>query len=356
MSMLIHRLFAITFGAAVWSAAPFALAQQSAGAPVELTVEQMRLSAELSLRDQRYNRALIFADALLKRDAGDVTALLVRAHALRFKTDYAGAQRDARKAWRVAQSDEHRYTAAMLMAQALSTDNKRTRAQLWLRRAAQVAPSKGHAARAAQDFRYVQRTNPWQTDLAFTLAPNSNINNGSARDTSVLLYRLFNPLEIDGMGEVTLGAESKALAGIETGLDQRTRYRFHQTERSAHDLRMALSYRTYQLSGSAQDALDEANAERVDRGEPSERITGSDFSYGTVQLGYGFKQLRADKRGEFSLSADIGQSFYGGARYNSFLRASIGQTYHTSDTTKLSFGLSADIRNAQRGSDQDTLT
>lgn len=346
---------ALTVGVAAFAAAPTAFAQDTSSQSVQLTAAQMRLAAEASLHKGQPAKALVFTDALLKRDPNDVTALLIRSHALRALQQYAPAQEAARAAWRSAETDNQKFSAAMLMAQSLSSDGKRTRAQLWLRRAAQLAPTPQHAARAARDFKYVQRRNPWQTHLSFTLAPNSNINNGSARDTSALLYRILNPLDVDGVGEITLGAESKALSGIEAGFNLRTRYRFHQTERSAHDLSLGLSYRSYQLSTSAQDALDEADAERIAQDQPSQRVTGSDFAYGSVQLGYGYKRLRADNRGEFSLRADLGQSFYGGARYNSFVRASIGQTYITSPTTRLSFGLSADMRNAQRGEDQDTL-
>jgi hypothetical protein len=355
MSLLKQGLVAFSIGAAVLTAAPIALAKGILDKSVTLSMEQRRLSAELNLRSHQYGRTLAFADALLTRDPRDVTALLIRTHALRELAQFSAAQDAGRAAWRAAQTDGQKYTFAMLTAQALSSDGKRTRAQLWLRHAAQVAPSKSHAVRAAQDFKYVQQRNPWQTNLSFTLALNSNINNGSARDTSALLYRLLNPLDIDGLGEVVLGAESKALLGIEAGFNVNSRYRFHQTERTAHDLHFGLGYRTYRLSKSSKHALDEADAERVARGEASQQITGSDFSYGTVKLGYGYKRLRKDRRGEFSLNADIGQSFYGGVRYNSFLRASIGQTYQTSATTRLSFGLSGDIRNAQRGHDQDTL-
>lgn len=344
-------LLALTFGVVAFAAAPFAHAQQTQTKQVQLSVEQMRLAAELNLRNGHYGRALEFAGALLARDPNDVTALLIRAHGLRVTKDYAAAQKAGRSAWRLAKTDNHKYTAAMLTAQALSSDNKRTRAQLWLRRAAEVAPTKHHEIRAAQDFKYVQQRNPWQTHLSFTLAPNSNINNGSARDSSALLYRLFNPLDIDGAGIVELGAASKALSGIETGLSVQSRFRFRQTEWTAHDLRLGASYRTYQLSSSAKDALDEADAERVAQGEEPSNITGSDFSYGTLQLGYGYKQLRKDHRGEFSFTADLGKSYYGGQTYNSFLRTNIGQSYYATQTTKYTFGLATDFRFAERGDD-----
>mgnify|MGYP005992587435 FL=1 len=354
MSLLKQQLKALALGAAVLTAAPVALAQQTSDAPVQLSVEQMRRAAELNLRNEDYGRALAFADALLQRDPQDVTALLIRSQALRARAKYADAQRAARDAWRLAKSDHQKFTASMLMAQALSSDGKRTRAQFWLRRAAQVAPTKAHANRAAQDFRYVQQRNPWQTNLTFTFQPSSNINNGSANDSSTLLYDILNP--ILGDSEVALGASSQALSGLETGFALQSRYRFHQTERTAHDLRIGLAYRTYHLSNSAKDDLAEEDAARVARGEAPLEVSGGDFAYGTVQLGYGYKQLRADRRGEFSLTADIGQSFYGGARYQRYLRAGVGQSYYINAKTKLDFGLSTDIRSGQRGADQEQLS
>lgn len=324
MSMLRGRILGLLTHGAVLAAAPYVHAQ------VTLTPQEMVQAAEVSLRTGDAARALAFADALLVRDAQDITAHLVRAHALRTQLRYDEARAAARNGWRFAKTDSDRYSAAMLMAQALSSEGKRTHAQMWLRRAAQVAPTPAHAARAARDFKYVKQRNPWQTNLSFTLAPNSNINNGSSRDSSALLYRLLNPFDIDGAGQVTLGAASKAISGIETGIEVQSRYRFHQTEREAHDLRLGLSYRTYALSSASKDDLAAEDAQRVARGDTPLGLTGSDYAYGTAQLGYGYKKLRTDRRGEFSLTADIGQSFYGGARYMRFLRASLGQSYFAS--------------------------
>jgi tetratricopeptide (TPR) repeat protein len=292
-----RHIRALVCGAAVLAAAPFVQAQDTAPPRLELSVDQMRLAAEVNLRNGQPDRALALSDALLQRDPGDMTALLVRAQALRTLGRFGKAQEAARSGWRQAATREEKYAAALVMAQALSSDGKRTRAQLWLRRAAQAAPTDRHAARVARDFKYVQQRNPWQTTLSFTLAPTSNINNGSARDRSALLYQLLNPLGVDGAGEVVLGAASKALSGIETGAEVQSRLRFSQTERTAHDLRFRLSYSTYQLSGSAKRDLAQDNADRALRGEPAQTITGTDFAYGTVQFGYGFKQLRRDRRG-----------------------------------------------------------
>ncbi len=227
MNWLSRQIKGLAFGALAFAMAQGGHAQDTSKAErLHLSVEQMQLAAELNLRNGNVERALAFADALLARDAQDVTASLVRSHALRMKGEFAQAQASARSAWRLANSANLKFNAATLMAQSLSSEGKRTRAQLWLRRAREVAPSERHAAQAAQDFRYVRQRNPWQTHLSFSLAPNSNINNGSANDRSVALYRVFTPLFGAGT-EVDLGASSQALSGFEAGIDLHSRYRFH---------------------------------------------------------------------------------------------------------------------------------
>ncbi len=341
------------WGVAAIVAAPFGtvVAQDVA----QVTPQELEQAAKLTLQGGDTARAIAFADALLMRNPADVTAHLIRSAALRKQGELGKARQSARAGWRHAKTDNEKYTAALLMAQALSSDEKRTRAQIWLRRARQVAPTPAHAAQAARDFQYVQRRNPWHTQLSFTLAPNSNINNGSARDTSALYYEFFNPFNPDGI-EATLTAASKALSGLEAGADIQSRYRFHQTERTAHDLRLGLSYRSYRLSDQSRKDLAAQDATRIANGDVPLGISGNDYAYGTVRLGYGYKRLRTDRRGEFGLTADLGQTFYGGARYNSFLRANIGQTYYTNQTTKLRFDLSTDLRQAQRGSDTQSVS
>lgn len=352
MSRLRQQLIACTFGVVASFAAPNVHAQDPGAQTVRLDPKQMLKVAVLNLRNGDNGRALAFADALLLRDPKDVDASLVRSQALRAMGDYTSALAAARTGWQHAESDTQKFSAAMLMAQSLSSDGKRTRAQLWLRRAAQLAPTDRHAKQAARDFKYVGQKNPWRTHLSFTLAPNSNINNGSARDSSSLLYQVFNPYDVAGAGVFPLGVSSQALSGIETGISVQSRYRFHQTEHTAHDLRMGLSYRTYQLSNSSKDDLEKENIERLaDNQEPLD-ISGNDFAYGTLQLGYGYKKLRRDRRGEFSATVDIGQSFYGGARYNRYLRARIGQSYYKDARTKYNFGLSTDLQTSGGESDQ----
>ncbi|MEQ6247379.1 surface lipoprotein assembly modifier [Sulfitobacter sp. HNIBRBA3233] len=339
--MIHHTIRRVGFalGVAAWVAAPFAYAQDAG--PLQLSPAQMQEAAKLAAQSGDMARAVAFADALLTRDPQDVNAHLIRAYALRAQGRYAPAQEAARSAWRLAGSAEQKYNAALVMAQALSSDGKRTRAQFWLRRAVEHAPSPGHARRATRDFKYVRQRNPWQTHLSFTLAPNSNINNGSSRD-SFLSDSVLDRLVGGGPTVREINPEAQALSGIEIGGQVQSRYRFAQSERRAHDLRLGLSYRTYALSQDSKDQVPDAR--------------GRDYAFGSASIGYGFKHLRADRRGELSLGVDLGQTFYGGARYASFLRGHADQSYFVDQRTKLRFGLVAEVENGQRVSDSESVS
>ncbi len=331
-------------GVAAMAAAPVAFASGAlaeGSAPLRLSAEQVVEAARLSLQNGNTQQAITLADALLLRDPADVTAHLIRAHALRSQGDFAAAQAAARSGWTHAATDTAKFNAALLMAQALASDGKRTRAQLWLRRARQVAPSPGHARRAARDFKYVQQRNPWQTYLSFTFAPNSNINNGASRD-SYLSNSVLDRLVGGGPQLRPINPEAQALAGLEFGARMQTRYRFAQSARRAHDLRLGLSYRSYVLSpGSKADVPD---------------AKGHDYAYGTASIGYGFRHLRRDGRGELSVNLDLGQTFYGGARYARYAQAHAAQSYYLDRRTKLRFGLVMETETGQRVSDSDSLS
>ena len=116
--------------------------------------------------------ALELTSALLQRDADDVQALLIRSRAARDSGDFTLARDMAGRAWSLSGTDpEARYAAALATAQALSSQGKRTRAQIWLRRAAQIAPTEQARQMAVRDFRYVRSRNCWATDLTFGIGP-----------------------------------------------------------------------------------------------------------------------------------------------------------------------------------------
>ena len=318
-----------------------ALAAVPAQGGLTLDPGSLRQIAVLALEGGDAARAQGYADALLARDPQDLDALLLRARAARDLGQTDAARRDTRAAWRLAQTDVERYSTALITAQVLSSEGKRTRAQLWLRRAAQYAPTAADARRIAGDFRYLRQRNPWQTHLAFTLAPSSNVNNGSASDRSTLLYQINDALFGEGV-EFELKGASRALSGLEIGAGLRSRYRFHETYESAHDLRLTLSFRSYVLSDSARAMAPD--------------VSGSDFAFGTVGLGYGYRRLTGKGRGELVAGVDLGQSWYGGARYAAWLRGSLAHSWKMGEGTVLSLAGELEQRDGSRAPDGRTLT
>ncbi|MDG1868800.1 MAG: hypothetical protein P8J00_13885 [Yoonia sp.] len=99
-----------------------------------------------------------------------------------------------------------------------------TRAQLWLRRAAQYAPDDATKAVVAKDFRTVRERNPWSSSLRFGIFPRSNINNGSTAEIYYLPGLDF-PL--------TLQPSSRALSRFEISGGFSSQYRLHLDDVSA---------------------------------------------------------------------------------------------------------------------------
>lgn len=305
-------------------------------AQVSLNAEDLREAAMSAIQAGDPATARRYAEALIARDPDDRNAYLILARAARDMGDTAPARAAARKSWQLAETDAQKYSAALITAQVLSSEGKRTRAQLWLRRAGQYAPSDLLRARAKRDFRYVQQQNPWSTNFTFTLAPNSNINNGSARDRSRLNYAISELLFGEDV-EFELTDQAQAIAGVEIGGSMRTRYRFHQTPTTAHDAKLSLSYRTFYITDDLTD----------------DTIKGSDFAFGTLAAGYGFRTLNLDKKGEFALDVEGGQTWYSGARYASYLRLQGQQTWQTSTQTKFRFGADVERQWGQATTDID---
>ncbi len=309
-----------------------------AQAQPSLSPEQLRQTAVMALKTGDARLARGYAEALVARDARDLNAHLILARAARDMGDIPPARAAARRAWALAQTAEERYSAALITAQVLSSDGKRTRAQLWLRRAAQNAPNDVLREKARRDFAYVKQQNPWKTDLSLTLAPNTNINNGSAQDRSLLNYAVTELLFGEQV-EYELSDTAQAISGIEFGASLRTRYRFHQTPETAHDAKLSLAYRSFAITDTLTDTS----------------VKGSDFAFGSVALGYGYRQLNLSRKGELALDVEAGQSWYSGARYASYMRAQAQQTWRISPQRQLRFGTDLERLWGQATPDLDTL-
>lgn len=307
---------------------------------IELAPEQMRAAAWMALRAGDPERALGFSQALLARDPKDRAALLINSRAARDLGQFDRAKASARAAWALAEGPEQKYASSLVMAQALSSNGQRTQAQWWLRRAVQHAPNEALSRKAIDDFQYVRLRNPWATQLSFSITPESNINNGSSSRSSFLNYKL-SELLFGQPVEYELGGTALALSGVEYALGVNTRYRFAETETRAHDVILTADLRQYTLSNEAKAIAPTAK--------------GSDFAFSTYSLGYGQRGINFDRRGEYRMVFDLGQSWYGGAEYARFARLSAGQSYRLASGDKINLRLAGERQFGIATSDSDTL-
>ncbi len=307
--------------------------------PVVLSPGQLTEAAILALRVGDAPRALGYSEALVARNPQDFVAQVVRARALRDMGEYAEAREAARAALDAAASEEQRFNATMVMAQVQSSAGHKTMAQYWLRRAIQIAPDPALKAAAIRDFKYLRVTNPWSTRFTFSITPDSNVNDGSANDSSFLNYQLTELLFGQPV-EYQLTGTARALPGIQYTFGVDTRYRLHQTATSAHDLYFKADLRQYTLTEEAR------------RTAPG--VSGDDFSFASVFGGYGYRWLGAGNKTETALRADVGHSWYGGSDYADYLRGSVHHAWVVSSQTRLGGSLSAERQFGIRAADMDT--
>lgn len=274
------------FGLALCAAA---LAAAQASAQAVLSPEQMReLAGQAALQGQS-GLAFDLSGALIGRDGTDLNAHLIRSRAARDLGRNDDALFHARRAWALAEDDQTKYAAALATAQALSSSGRRTAAQLWLRRAVEIAPNDALKQRATEDFVYVRRRNPWATALRFSLTPSSNINNGSRNETSELFGLPF---------EFELEGEARALSGVEISTGVSTRYRVGGSDRRHTDIIFGLSHRTYILSEDAKDIAPDAD--------------GSDFATSSVFVGLQESYGLSGGKARLGWDARLGRTWYGG--------------------------------------------
>ena len=314
------------------------LAAQVQSKPITLNVDALRQLAFQTLQAGFAEQALTYTDVLLARDANDTTALIIRAQALRALGRAPEARRVAKQAWLRADTDKARFGAAMAMAQALSSMDRRTSAQLWLRRAGEYAPNNRARDIARRDFGYVKSRNPWQLDFTGAASPSSNVNNGS-RQTRMSLSGLPFQFEIP--------AQSQALSGFELGFEVTSTYRFSPTAHAQTEARLAMNGQIVALSAGAKAAAPLAR--------------NADYTFASIEAGV--QQTRGLGTGGLTalrLGATVGHNWYGGDDLSDYLRLSMGLDRKLANGSTLHFGLSADrtvrLDSAVQSSDRTAMT
>ena len=201
-----------------------ALANFAGAQSIEVGPKDALVIGIAMVRDGNVQGAIAIADALIERNSGDFSALLLRTDAALVAQQNGDTIAFGARAFAAARTDGQRTQSACLVAFAHTRLENFTRAQLWLRRAAQYAPDDATKAVVAKDFRTVRERNPWSSSLRFGIFPRSNINNGSTAEIYYLPGLDF-PL--------TLQPSSRALSRFEISGGFSSQYRLHLDDVSA---------------------------------------------------------------------------------------------------------------------------
>ncbi len=284
----------------------------AAGAePVRLSAEEMRNFGEAALVRGFADQALSIAETLLQRDPGDALALILKAQAHRMRGELEESEAAARAAWATAESAAERYGAATALAQALSLQDQRTRAQYWLRQAVQHAPTPGARAQAVEDYNYVRDQNPVSLQLNGMVRPSDNVNGGGK-----VAFIQVGPFVLP------LPSTLLALSGTSWAFGVDGQLRLAEDERSRTALTFGANLQGAVLSDAARTLAPD--------------VANGDFLYGQVQLGL---QRRIDLSfGRLTADLGLGHSWYGGADLADNLTAQLTLDRRLDDDLALQLG------------------
>ena len=264
-----------------------------------LKPEDARLTAAKLLAAGQHAASAQITSVLIKRDAADTASLILHSHAMRNLGDLDKAQSAAKTAWRTADRDLEKYGAALAMAQALSTNDQKTRAQAWLRRAAHVAPTPQLRARAVRDYQFVRKTNPWSVGFSFGITPSDNVNNAPRDNTIVLGGLLFED------------PNAVPISGFEVQTHVNLRYNFSEKQTSRNYV--SLQWTENHVVFTDDDAPDDVSA--------------SDFSFRRFEATLGRDFTTGPGKPRQTISLSFGKLWSGGDELADEVRLNWRQTF-----------------------------
>ncbi|PFG63617.1 uncharacterized protein DUF560 [Thioclava sp. ES.031] len=249
------------------------------------------------LRSGDWNAAEAAARARLARNPDDVAALVVLARALRAQGDPAGAKAAATRANAQARTQQEKYVSAVEMAAANYDLGHPLAAQLWQRRAIEMAPNDAVRAASVRDYRALSAASPWSFSVNFDAGASSNVNNGSLADT----------VDIGGI-DFTLNPDAKALSGYEISLSLKARYKFAGLGELPASFGAQIYTKQVILSGDATDTVPDAR--------------GSDYAFSAIETTLGQALSPADAPLRYRVDLLAGKNWYGGDDLSNYLRLS----------------------------------
>lgn len=280
----------------------------------QITLDQARQIAQTALNNGNPALTRQLAQGLLQANARDAHAfLLLSASEIGLQNPKA-ARKAAARAFRLSQAKPQKLQAAQMAAGQAMAEDRPTLSQIWLRRAATQASTPEESKSLARAYARVRAANPFSVDLAFSVRPSDNVNNGA--DSAIQL--------IDGVPVVGyLSRDAQAISGTILGADARLSYRLRANERSA----TTLSGRVY--------------VQRVLLSDDAVTVTNSDFdaTYGEVSLNHVFA-LDPEGKQALRLAATGGNYWSDDDTNYRLARFDADYIWRPADNLRLSLGVS----------------
>jgi len=150
-----------------------------------------------------------------------------------------------------------------------------------------------------QDFAYVKSRMPFLWQLDVSVAPSSNVNNGTSAQTMEILGYPF-----------TISGDAQALSGVEATFSLSGAYRFLPRENSATELTFAVQNQQVFLSSEAKALAPEAR--------------GSDYAFEAYEFGVLHRWRPGDAPVIGSFAVTAGHNRYGGEGLSDYVNLVLG--------------------------------
>lgn len=306
-------------------AAPFAAAQtQPPAGYTAVNPHQARQMGLQAIRLGRPDIAAEIAGALLQKDKTDSFAHFLMATSLKQMNQGKAAEAAAKQSYRYAKTPEQSYQSAHLAADLAFRRGALSTAQWWLRKSAEAAPDATRKDNSIAQFRAVKARNPWRINLAFSVRPSDNVNNGSAGQYNI----------IDGLPFVgSLSADAQAVKGVIADAAVNLGYRLQQNAVSATTLGAEMSLRRVHLAAAEKAQL------------------GGDPGFGSARLAVSLRQdwRPSNSKHRFGLEGSIGRQTYQSGSDYSFFGLTFGHRVALAADTMIDSALDVEQRSKQVG-------
>lgn len=278
-----------------------------------LSLDEARAFAVMLISNGQPAAAREIALGLLQADPDDIDALLLLSRAETALGRTEPALKAGKSAWSGAQTGADRFVAASVMAQAHSSAANFTRAQIWLRKAAQAAPNDQLYALTARDYALLRSANPFLVKLSFSVMPSDNVNNGNSNSKLTFAYL---PGALSKIAwEVP--ADSRPLSGLALTSQIELSYRLSRTQRSQTNILFDFASQNYVLSSQSRKAAPE--------------VTARSLEYQQTSIGVRHSWLSEGATGPFSAELSLSNSSYGGASYSRDVALTLGRIWQIAD-------------------------